>query len=94
MSRVGHHSDGVRRRTAPDTDSKPTTATPEHPATRESHPMNTHETEAAGRCPSCSATVPNAFVLIEYEADDERRMYAECPACENVVRPQQSESSR
>jgi predicted RNA-binding Zn-ribbon protein involved in translation (DUF1610 family) len=56
--------------------------------------MNTHETEAVGACPSCGETVPRTFVLIEYEADDEHRMYAECPACENVVRPRPTESSR
>jgi uncharacterized C2H2 Zn-finger protein len=55
--------------------------------------MNTHETEAAGRCPSCGETVPSALVLIEYEADGERRMYAECPRCENVVRPRSKDHS-
>ncbi len=42
---------------------------------------------ALGYCPHCGVPVPDEFVLIEYEREQGRGCYAECPACRDVVRP-------
>lgn len=41
-----------------------------------------------GTCPLCGAAVPQHAVLIEYEANGEGRLYAECPRCIEPVQPQ------
>ena len=43
--------------------------------------------DAVGACPACGATIPPAHVLIEYEADGDRRLFADCPGCRDVVDP-------
>jgi len=41
-----------------------------------------------GECPQCSRDIPPAYSLIEYEtADGEQGIWAECPACGEVVDP-------
>jgi hypothetical protein len=45
------------------------------------------ESDAVGACPRCETPVPPSRVLIEYEADGERRLFAECPDCRDVVDP-------
>jgi endogenous inhibitor of DNA gyrase (YacG/DUF329 family) len=50
--------------------------------------MNSDASEL-GRCPDCGEPVPEAWLLIEYETvDGEKGIYAECPACEDVVAPE------
>ncbi|WP_216824777.1 DUF7837 family putative zinc-binding protein [Salinigranum rubrum] len=42
-----------------------------------------------GHCPECGRSVPQNWVLIEYERENgERGVFAECPSCEEVVRPE------
>lgn len=45
-------------------------------------------TSDVGRCPDCGATVPRGGVLVRYRRADGPAMYAECPACAGVVRPE------
>jgi hypothetical protein len=41
-----------------------------------------------GRCPECAEEISEAWILVEYEKDDGTEgVWAECPACENVVAP-------
>jgi uncharacterized protein with PIN domain len=40
-----------------------------------------------GRCPACEERIPEEAVLIEYETDEDRRRFAECPGCGEVVHP-------
>jgi NAD-dependent SIR2 family protein deacetylase len=47
--------------------------------------MSTHAT--LGRCPRCESQIPDRRLLIEYETDDGPAMFAECPACRDVVHP-------
>lgn len=49
----------------------------------------TADSRSLGRCPECGRSVPSGWLLIEYErADGERGVFAECPSCEAVVRPE------
>lgn len=41
-----------------------------------------------GACPVCGTKIPAGLLLIEYERNEDRAMYAECPACEEPVHPQ------
>jgi hypothetical protein len=41
-----------------------------------------------GRCPDCTATIASYDVLIKYEADGQPAVWAECPACRQVVHPE------
>ncbi len=41
-----------------------------------------------GTCPFCGSAVPAEAVLIEYEAEDETQVFAECYECGEPVRPQ------
>lgn len=43
-----------------------------------------------GQCPRCAVPIPRALELIEYETPEGIARFAECPACGDVVRPQQS----
>jgi phage terminase large subunit GpA-like protein len=46
-----------------------------------------------GRCPECGERIPPAWLLVEYEREDSTEgVWAECPACEGVVAPEQSQS--
>lgn len=49
-------------------------------------PMTTHQS-VLGSCPACGEPIPSNRLLIEYRADGRREMYAECPACRDVVHP-------
>ena len=40
-----------------------------------------------GVCPRCGERIPAAQLLIEYEVDDGRAVWAECPGCTEVVHP-------
>lgn len=41
-----------------------------------------------GHCADCEAPVPTDQLLITYTTEDGwPRMYAECPACREIVRP-------
>ncbi|MDZ7730530.1 MAG: hypothetical protein U5K37_05930 [Natrialbaceae archaeon] len=41
-----------------------------------------------GICPRCGETVPAGRLLIEYRRADGPAMYAECPGCRDVIRPE------
>jgi hypothetical protein len=42
-----------------------------------------------GHCPSCEREISAAWKLIEYEqADGNTGIFAECPSCEKVVKPE------
>lgn len=50
--------------------------------------MNT-DSRSLGRCPECGRIIPSGWTLIEYErANGETAVFAECPSCEAVVRPE------
>lgn len=49
--------------------------------------MIQRESNPVGVCPNCTAAIPPARVLIEYESGDETRQFAECPDCREVVDP-------
>jgi len=40
-----------------------------------------------GACPDCEEPIPAGRLLIEYRSEGRRAMYAECPACREVVHP-------
>jgi len=41
-----------------------------------------------GECPQCGQEISQTYLLIEYETDDgEEGIWAECPACVDVVDP-------
>lgn len=51
--------------------------------------MTRTDASELGVCPNCGAAVPRQWLLIEYErADGNLGLYAECPDCSEVVRPQ------
>jgi uncharacterized C2H2 Zn-finger protein len=42
-----------------------------------------------GRCPECDRSIPPGWKLIEYErTTGETGVFAECPSCDAVVRPE------
>ncbi|WP_456071287.1 DUF7837 family putative zinc-binding protein [Haladaptatus caseinilyticus] len=41
-----------------------------------------------GTCPFCRATVPRSSLHIEYETEIGNTVYAECPGCREIVRPE------
>ncbi|WP_459825049.1 DUF7837 family putative zinc-binding protein [Halorubrum luteum] len=41
-----------------------------------------------GTCPFCESVVSAEAALIEYEVEDEIRLFAECYECEEPVQPQ------
>lgn len=43
---------------------------------------------ALGACPHCEAVIPATGLLIEYETEAGRDLFAECPECEVVVTPE------
>jgi hypothetical protein len=45
------------------------------------------EQSILGTCPACYTEIPTGMLLIEYEKDDHRAVYAECPLCEDPVHP-------
>jgi len=50
--------------------------------------MTPHES-SLGRCPDRGEPIPSAWLLVEYEkADGTEGVWAECPACEDVVAPE------
>jgi len=50
--------------------------------------MNADES-SLGRCPECGEDISEAWVLVEYKKDDGTEgVWAECPACEDVVSPE------
>lgn len=40
-----------------------------------------------GSCPHCGTALARADVLVEYDAADETRLFAECLECDDVVHP-------
>ncbi|WP_449289217.1 DUF7837 family putative zinc-binding protein [Natrarchaeobius chitinivorans] len=40
-----------------------------------------------GTCPRCGASIPSPQLLIEYGTDEGTGIFAECPACREVVAP-------
>ena len=48
--------------------------------------MTSHQS-VLGTCPACDEPIPAGRLLIEYRTDGGRAMYAECPACRDVVHP-------
>lgn len=49
--------------------------------------MNTQRTHL-GTCPLCGSAIRTQHVLIEYETNTGRSVWAECPACADVVDPE------
>lgn len=50
--------------------------------------MNTDES-SLGRCPDCGENISEAWLLVEYEKEDgSEGIWAECPACDDVVAPE------
>lgn len=46
------------------------------------------DTQRLGRCPDCDEHITAAWILVEYEkGDGTEGIWAECPACEDVVAP-------
>jgi hypothetical protein len=44
---------------------------------------------ALGCCPDCGEHIPQGWLLVEYEKDSgETGIWAECPSCNDVVRPE------
>lgn len=41
-----------------------------------------------GTCPHCEAGIPGWGLLVEYETESGRGLFAECPDCEVVVTPE------
>lgn len=41
-----------------------------------------------GACPHCETGIPATGLLIEYETEAGRDLFAECPECEVVVTPE------
>ena len=39
------------------------------------------------QCPFCESDVTDGITLIEYNVDGERRVFVECPTCEQPVAP-------
>jgi len=60
------------------------------PVTCSFHPVSmTTDESLLGRCPDCGDPIPDAWVLVEYTKDDGTDgVWAECPACEDVVAPE------
>ncbi|SDE86821.1 DUF7837 family putative zinc-binding protein [Halorientalis regularis] len=51
--------------------------------------MNTDES-SLGRCPDCGERVPETWLLVEFKRDDgSEGIWAECPACEKVIAPEE-----
>jgi hypothetical protein len=40
-----------------------------------------------GHCPFCESDLSGGGILIAYEVNGERRVFVECPACEQPVAP-------
>jgi len=56
-----------------------------------SSPFPTHMSNTAselGTCPFCGSVIPAGAVLIEYETNEETRVFAECYDCDEPVQPQ------
>jgi hypothetical protein len=54
-----------------------------------SFPLMTSSPPLLGYCPTCEREISQAWKLIEYEqADGSLGVFAECPSCEKVVKPQ------
>ena len=53
-----------------------------------SSPLSMSEAESTlGACPFCKRPIPSNAILIEYVVDGEKRLYAECPKCQEPVQP-------
>jgi len=44
-------------------------------------------TSDSGWCPFCESDLSGGAILIAYKVDDERRVFIECPSCEQPVAP-------
>jgi len=57
--------------------------------TRSFQPLCMTNDSPLGCCPDCGESIPTGWRLIDYERDDGTEgVWAECPACENVVSPE------
>jgi len=45
------------------------------------------DTRPVGTCPRCGAEITPGRVIIRYERADGEAMYATCPDCRDVIRP-------
>lgn len=63
------------------------TRPPSHTAAAGSPATESSDDSPPGTCPECRAAVAASDVLIEYDVDDQREAFAECPACGEVVSP-------
>lgn len=52
-------------------------------------PSMPDDTQTLGYCPACGEQISIAWLLVEYEKQDgSEGVWAECPACEEVVAPE------
>jgi hypothetical protein len=52
-------------------------------------PLMSPDSSPLGHCPECGRSIPDGWKLIEYErADGEPGVFAECPSCESIIRPE------
>lgn len=51
--------------------------------------MDMHEGQEVGlgACPICDASIDRRQCLVEYEREESRTEFAECPDCLNIVHP-------
>lgn len=40
-----------------------------------------------GVCPRCETAIPSSRLLIEYDGENGRERFAECPSCGDVIHP-------
>lgn len=50
--------------------------------------MPTPNPPSLGTCPFCQAKITTSNVILKYETEAGPAVYAECPACRDVVNPQ------
>jgi formate dehydrogenase maturation protein FdhE len=54
--------------------------------------MSTERTPL-GVCPSCGTELVAGMILIEYEKNGSKAVFAECPSCDEPVTPRSSPST-
>jgi len=60
-----------------------------HTVTRSLQSLRMTSNSALGCCPDCGERIPTRWCLIDYEREDGTEgVWAECPACKDVVAPE------
>lgn len=50
------------------------------------------EKSTLGMCPYCGSPLDSGSIILEYEVDGDRRIYADCTECDEPVHPQAATS--